>query len=287
LNGGTASSNKQDAGTAPAPPTCTRTAECLGGEFCDQGACVQISTGMFGHGYGAQCLPAEEYPLLVPGMDGLWTHCTDYPCVAGHCSSCSSDSDCAERGQCVAYPGKPGRLCTDPENVPSAPEECGVSPSFVPCPEPDAYPEPTLVGSRGSGCAQNKDCAGDEFCDRGVCAPVLADRYGHGYGVACRRIEQQSPGDTCLGYLCLGGACQSCLADSECYEGAPYCNERNPFRPAGRVCAPHRQSYYLDRDGNVTENVAEDYEVFRTQWEHMMEVRENIGLPTLQLPALP
>ncbi len=49
-----------------------------------------------------------------------------------------------------------------------------------------------------------------------------------------------------LGYLCISNTCQSCLSDSECYADPPYCNERNPFAPLGRVCAPRPQSEYVD-----------------------------------------
>lgn len=263
--------------TTPTGTPCADSKDCRGGEYCDRGSCALTQTGDFGHGYGAQCLGEEFYPEQN-GVNQQWIHCGYYPCVDGHCSSCEADAECPDGMSCVTYPGRPGRTCSRPDEVPSEPVECGVAPQYVPCPKPEAYPEPTLVGERDDECTVDLQCQGDEFCDRGACASIWVDEAGHGYGAQCRRTEPPSTGNTCLGYLCLDHRCQSCLDDSECFEEAPYCLEVYPFSLAGRVCSAFPTAHYYDEDGKLREEFAAERAEYVEKMQSLSEGRVEVGL---------
>lgn len=240
---------------------CQRTTDCRGGDFCDRGTCARVAThDQFGHGYGAQCVGEEFYPS-DPRL-GRAVHCRYYECVDGHCSSCVSDAECEPNYLCVAapvYPGYPdrapdyaGRRCTHRLSLEHPFPPCGVPENPVPCgPTRPELPEPTLLPNAADDCQRIEDCRGDEFCDRGRCAPILVDAFGHGYGAAIIRREPPALGDSCQGYLAVGRSCSSCLGDSDCYPEAPYCI-RYPYRPEARSCARHPEAEHYDADGNVS-----------------------------------
>lgn len=256
--------------TAPSVP-CEKASDCRGGEFCDRGQCAATQTRSYGHGYGAQCVD-ESFYSNRNGISGRWVHCDAYPCVDGHCSSCVADDDCIADGNwaCRKKPFQEGQLCAlllDDAVVTERPE-----------PVPETFAESTLVGQLGDDCEDDAECHGDEFCDRGLCQPILVDQFGHGYGAECQRIEQPSPEDSCVGYLCVNHRCQSCLDDSECYPLAPYCIERHPFSVAGRQCSPNPESYYFDEDGNLREERAEDYAHYAEEMTQLSEARVEAGL---------
>lgn len=284
---------------------CERTPDCRGGEFCDRGVCAKLGTyADYGHGYGAQCVGEEFYPKDKSGsLRDL--HCRSYECVDGHCSSCTSEAECDEGYVCAPapnypeYPDRPadypGRRCTLRALVDAPPVPCGVPENPVPCaPTKPEQPEPPLVANEVHECQEVEDCRGDEFCDRGRCAPITVSLAGQGYGATLIRREPPSLQDVCLGFLSIGHWCSSCLADSECYPEAPYCI-RHPTRPEGRSCAPHPELEYYDVDGRVApsfstglETPAEwlaNYRGFQEYHERYRQGRAEVGLPVP--PALP
>lgn len=295
-------SHRGDGGDAGVTAACTRTADCQGGEFCDRGACATVATGDdFGHGYGAQCVSEDFYPT-DPRLNRR-VHCREFECVAGHCSSCVSDEECDPGYVCSPAPqhpafpelppAYPGRRCTLRTVVENPAPPCETSGNPVPCvPTRPEEPEPTLSPNEANECSGAAGCLGDEFCDRGRCAPVLVDALGHGYGAQFIRREAPSLGDTCLGFLSIGRFCSSCLSDSECYPEAPYC-AFVPNRPEGRSCSPHPESEYYDVSGQVAPHFpdAEESERWLVEYRDFLDyharyrrARLAAGLPVPPIP---
>jgi hypothetical protein len=254
---------------AAAPSRCSNTRECNGDEFCDRGTCAERDTQTFGHGYGAQCLPVAAYPDPTQ----LALHCRQWSCMSGHCSSCSEASECTAPASCLKnLPGIPGRSCSvvgdagDGSRERSSPE----------------LPMPSLQAVGSTECLTAKQCKGDQFCDRGRCADLDVDQYGHGYGASCFRVEPPSRQGVCLSYLCLGHRCSSCAADSECYPEAPHCI-KSPYFPKGRVCDARPESDYYDAAGGLRVD-PDEYARFKAAFSRMQQWRAEVGLPNYSLP---
>lgn len=290
-----------DAGAARLEPSCSSTPECRGGEFCDRGVCAMVQThDEWGHGYGAQCVGEEFYPERYREGQGIQRHCRGFVCVDGHCSSCTSDEECHEGEVCSvapvhpsypeSEPAFPGRRCIASEELSTPRAPCDTPENPVPCGSVKSeLPEPTLVPNVAQECSRIADCRGDEFCDRGQCAPVLVNEFGHGYGAAFIRREPSNVLDTCLGYLSIGRSCSSCLADSECFPEAPYC-VRHPSRPEGHSCAEYPEESYYDALGDVAPAFADfdaaaldawvqQYRAFLEYHAQYRDARRAAGLP--------
>jgi hypothetical protein len=123
---------------------------------------------------------------------------------------------------------------------------------------------------------------------------ITVDPFGHGYGAILVRREPPSVEDTCLGFLSIDRWCSSCLADSECFAGAPYCIQ-NPFRSQGKSCAPYPQNEYYDADGKVAPSFSDmsaddltawlnDYRAFLESNELYQTARAEVGLPVAPVP---
>ena len=245
--------------------SCRTTQDCRGGSFCDRGSCAATDTQVFGHGYGAQCLPEAAYP----SPQELTTHCRGRSCIDGHCSSCNDDSECTQAGQrCVVQPGVGGKTCEiNPVDRSKDRED-----------QRAELPPTTLLKSEATECTNAADCKGDEFCDRGRCSTVMVDAAGHGFGAFCKRVEAPNQSGTCFAYLCVNNYCSSCLGDAECYSEAPFCIE-SPLWPNGKVCAPEPASHWYGEDGKLrAEREAERDEAIDF-YRRLQSWRAMVGLP--------
>jgi hypothetical protein len=153
------------AGGASDDTRCRTTQDCRGGSFCDRGTCAPTDTQVFGHGYGAQCLPEAAYPSPAD----LAVHCRGRSCIDGHCSSCVDDSECTQpHHKCIVQPGIAGKTC-EAMPVDHTNNREDLKPELPPTP---------LLENPAHDCEHASDCRGDHFCDRGRCAVVIVDSAG-------------------------------------------------------------------------------------------------------------
>lgn len=105
-----------------------------------------------------------------------------------------------------------------------------------------------VASTLGHTCAATRECAGGEFCDRGVCAQVDTQVYGHGYGAQCFPEGAYQGGGLathCRRWSCESGHCSSCAEDSECPSGTTCVVQQGA---PGKTCAAQVLDLSADRE---------------------------------------
>jgi len=197
-------------------PECAADTDCSGEDVCDQGSCVQCSTGSCG-----KCGECVNHECVEPDC------CSDNDCqgsgvcTAGECvQECTANSDCG-----------PGELCTAGSCVPGCTED-STCPGCAPCVNGQCE-EPE--------CCQDKDCTDPS---KPICSAdhtCTANSDG-----ACQKTED------CEGYDGVCDAdlsnCSYCdIIDQVCKPGCTDSNNCDGFHcGVDHTCKPGLLSIVLD-----------------------------------------
>jgi hypothetical protein len=180
--------------------SCTVTADCTGGNVCQNGSCGKKQNGQ-------TCRSAAE--------------CRSNFCVDGFCC----DSACA--GTCVfcGFPGSRGRCTNTPAGVPDPRATCADS-------------GPAMCGTNGN-CNGNRGCQRYPTgtpCRAGSCDPAANRETQEG---TCSGGRCVLPAATsCAPFRCNGAACgATCANDGQCVAPAVCQNGSCGKKPLGALCS--------------------------------------------------
>lgn len=193
------------AGTVPAGGTCAVNDDCIQGYYCN---------------FDLICASAPECSNAGGGCDADEACCGDLICgndrkCAVDTAECAVDDDCTGDEICCGGTCAAIQCCIDDED-PNAR-----------CPEGTSCFEGVCDPVGGGECSADSDCATDEICCGGTCAPI-----------ACC-IDDEDPNARCPdGTSCFEGVCDPLCTDAACPAGTCCCGTGAQAGCDASCCAP-------------------------------------------------